>query len=343
MTTAYESARAQLQSSPRRWLITGAAGFIGSHLLEALLKLDQCVVGLDNFATGKQSNLDQVCVLVTPAQWSRFQFIEADIGEQTACERACRGVDYVLHQAALGSVPLSMEHPDRTHHSNVTGFLNLLMAARDAAVKRFVYASSCAVYGDDPSLPKTEDRVGRPLSPYAASKVMNELYADVFGRAFGFASIGLRYFNVFGPRQDPEGAYAAVIPKWIAALIRREPVFINGDGKTSRDFCYIENVVRANLLAATTSHAVAVNQVYNIAVGDRTTLNQLYDLLTRLMQRLDPELPDCRPEYRDFRPGDVRHSLADVRKAQRLLGYELAIRIEQGLETTVDWFVSNPC
>lgn len=339
--STYENVKAELQSSPKTWLVTGVAGFIGSNLLEALLKLGQRVVGLDNFSTGTKKNLNQVKALVSAGQWNAFQFVEADICELAACQDACRGVDYVLHQAALGSVPRSLDDPVGTHRSNVSGFLNVLEAARQAEVKRFIYASSSAVYGDDPGLPKVEDKIGRPLSPYAATKVMNEIYADAFARAYGFPSIGLRYFNVFGARQDPEGAYAAVIPKWIAALLRSEPVFINGDGKTSRDFCHVDNVVQANLLAATTGNSEAVNQVYNIAVGERTTLNELYQILSRLLRRRDPSFAERRPVYRDFRPGDVRHSLADISRAQRLLGYEVTQRIEQGLEIALEWYIKN--
>ena len=284
--STYEEIKARLKREPKAWLVTGVAGFIGSHLLEALLKLDQRVVGLDNFSTGRKLNLDQVRELVSEQQWQRFQFLEGDVAELAMCAKACRGVEVVLHEAALGSVPLSMAEPLRCHESNVTGFLNLLVAAREAKVQRVVFASSSAVYGDDPVLPKIEDQLGRPLSPYAASKVMDEVYADVFASAFGVASVGLRYFNVFGPRQDPEGAYAAVIPKWLAALLRPEPVRINGTGETSRDFCFIENIVQSNLLAATTQNPQAVNQVYNIGLGQETTLNELFDLLKRVLRRL---------------------------------------------------------
>jgi len=339
--STYENVKGELQSSPKTWLVTGVAGFIGSNLLETLLKLGQRVVGLDDFSTGTKKNLDQVKALVSARQWNAFRFVEADICDLAACQSACRGVDYVLHQAALGSVPRSLDDPAGSHRSNATGFLNVLEAARQAGVKRFIYASSSAVYGDDPSLPKVEEKLGRPLSPYAATKVMNEIYADVFARAYGFPSIGLRYFNVFGARQDPEGAYAAVIPKWIAALLRREPVYINGDGETSRDFCYIDNVVQANLLAATTRNPEAVNQVYNIAVGERTTLNNLYQILSRLLRQRDPGLPERRPVYRDFRPGDVRHSLADIGKAQRLLGYEPTCKIQPGLDRALEWYKDN--
>lgn len=339
--SAWEQLAAELPRAPRAWLVTGVAGFIGSNLLETLLRLEQRVVGLDNFATGKRANLGQVRARVTPQQWARFTFIEGDICDLVACRRACAGVDVVLHQAALGSVPRSMEAPLDTHAANVTGFLHMLVAARDAGVKRFVYASSSAVYGDSPDLPKTEERIGRPLSPYAASKWMNEIYADTFARVYGIESIGLRYFNVFGPRQDPDGPYAAVIPQWIAALLRQQPVFINGDGETSRDFCYIENVVQANLLAATTPNPAAINQVFNVALGRRTTLNELFALIQTALRRRDPSLPETQPRYRDFRPGDVRHSLADIAKARRLLGYEPMCSVEEGLERAIDWYRQN--
>ena len=339
--SAYEKLQVDLKAAPRKWLVTGAAGFIGSNLLETLLRLNQTVIGLDNFATGKRKNLEEVQARVAPEQWARCRCIAGDITEMAVCQNACEGVDFVLHQAALGSVPRSMTDPVGSHHSNVTGFLNMLLAARDAKVRRFVYASSSAVYGDHPALPKVEDEVGHPLSPYAATKVMNEVYADAFAQAYGLPSVGLRYFNVFGPRQDPGGAYAAVIPKWIAALLKRETVYINGDGETSRDFCYVENVVQANLLAATSEDREAVNQAYNIAVGERTTLNELFQHLQSALRRRDPALPEQKPVHRDFRSGDVRHSLADISKAQRLLGYEPTRRIQEGLEIALDWYKRN--
>jgi UDP-N-acetylglucosamine 4-epimerase len=275
---------------------------------------------------------------VGTAQWARFHFSEGDIASPEACRQACEKVDIVLHQAALGSVPLSMTDPQACHRSNVTGFLNMLVAARDAGVKRFVYASSCAVYGDNPALPAVENSIGRPLSPYALSKGMNEAYADVFARVYGFPCIGLRYFNVFGPRQDPEGAYAAVIPKWVASLLKREPVFINGDGETSRDFCFVEDVAQANLLAGTTANAEAFNQVCNVALGKQTTLNELFRLLKNNLQKHDPSLLNCQPVYQDFRPGDIRHSRADISKARRLLGYAPGHGVEQGLEAAMNWY-----
>ena len=339
--SAYENLKQDLRSQPRKWLVTGVGGFIGSGLLQKLLELDQQVVGLDNFSTGHKKNLQQVEALVRQERWKKFQFIEGDIRKLADCKCACAGADFVLHQAALGSVPRSMLDPITSHDSNVTGFLNMLVAARDAKAKRFVYASSSAIFGDHPELPKVEEKIGNVLSPYAATKKMNEIYADVFARAYNFESIGLRYFNVFGPRQDPEGAYAAVIPKWIAAILKREPVHINGDGETSRDFCFVENVVQANLLAATTTNSDAVNQAYNIAVGERTTLNELFALLQSGLRKRDASLPDQKPVYQDFRSGDVRHSLADISKANRLLGYEPAYRIREGLEMAMDWYKQN--
>jgi len=339
--TALKDRFAPLAREPRTWLVTGAAGFIGSNLVEALLALGQKVVGLDNFATGFRHNLDQVQEAAGAQAWQRFAFIEGDIRRLADCERACKGVDYVLHQAALGSVPRSIENPIATHDANVTGFLHMLVAARDAGVKRFVYAASSAAYGDWPGLPKVEDKIGRPLSPYAAGKHMNEIYADVFGRCYGLETVGLRYFNVFGPRQDPDGAYAAVIPKWIAAMLRGQTVYINGDGETSRDFCYIDNVVQANLLSATVANAEAVNQVYNVAVGGQTTLNELHAMLVRELSRHDPSFKPAPPVHRDFRAGDVRASRADISKIQRLLGYEATISASQGLERAIDWYVAR--
>ena len=337
----YNDLQGELRGAPKTWLVTGVAGFIGSNLLETLLALDQQVVGLDNFSTGYKRNLVQVQSLVSPKQWARFRLLEGDISDPAVCREACFGIDFVLHEAALGSVPASMANPIAAHQSNVTGFVNILAAARDAGTKQFVYASSSAVYGDDPELPKIEEKIGQPLSPYAATKFMNEVYAAVFARAYGFHSIGLRYFNVFGPRQDPEGAYAAVIPKWIAALLKREPIYINGDGETTRDFCYIKNVVQANLLAAATANPKALDQVYNIALGERTSLNELFDMLQKALRQGDPGLPEQKPIYREFRAGDVRHSLADINKAKRLLGYVPTHRIDQGLELAMGWYRQN--
>ena len=340
--TSYGKVQNELRTAPKTWLVTGVAGFIGSHLLEALLKLDQRVIGLDNFSAGKKSNLKEVQSGLSKNEWSRFELVEADTSDLSACRRACTKVAFVLHQAALGSVPRSIEDPLTTHHSNVAGFFNLLLAAREAGTERFVYASSSAVYGDQPGLPKTEDKIGQPLSPYAASKIIDEIYAQAFARAYGFPIIGLRYFNVFGPRQDPEGAYAAGIPKWTSALLKGEAVTINGDGETSRDFCFIENVVQANLLAATTTNAEALNQCYNIAAGHRTTLNELFHLLSELVRREKPSLQINKPLYRDFRPGDIRHSHADITKARSLLGYELSKDLSQGLEVTVKSEIRRP-
>lgn len=337
--SAYETLKKQLQLEPKIWLITGAAGFIGSNLLETLLKLNQRVVGLDNFSTGHQRNLNEVKTEVTPQQWAQFCFIEGDIRKLEDCRKACEGVDYVLHQAALGSVPRSLEDPINANSVNIDGFLNMLVAARDAKVNSFVYAASSSTYGDHPGLPKLEDRIGKPLSPYAVTKYVNELYADVFARCYGFQAIGLRYFNVFGKRQDPNGPYAAVIPKWIAAMIKGDPVYINGDGETSRDFCYVENAVQANLLAATTSNAAAKNQVYNVAVGDRTTLNQLYFLLRDNLSRSFPAIKDAQSVYREFREGDVRHSQADIARAETLLGYQPQYRFSQGLQEMMSWWL----
>ncbi|HEY9102134.1 SDR family oxidoreductase [Chitinimonas sp.] len=340
-TGAYGQVCAHLRQQPTRWLVTGAAGFIGSHLAETLLKLDQQVVGLDNFSTGYQRNLDEIQRQVSAEQWSRFRFQRADIRDLEACRAAVQGVDYVLHQAALGSVTRSIEDPLLTHASNIDGFLNMLVAARDAGVKRFVYAASSSTYGDHPGLPKVEDAIGRPLSPYAVTKYVNELYADVFGRCYGFGSIGLRYFNIFGARQDPEGAYAAVIPCWVKAMLLGERVAINGDGETSRDFCFVENAVQANILAATTQNADAINQVYNIAVNDRTTLNQLFTILRDTLAGSHPELAELQPAYQDFRAGDVRHSQADISKANRLLGYVPSHRLSDGVKVAMPWYKAH--
>ena len=336
--TAYQELLKRLPAEPRTWLVTGVAGFIGSNLLEALLKLDQRVVGLDNFATGFRHNLDEVQGLVTPAQWARFTFIEGDIRNLDDCRRACEGVDYVLQQAALGSVPRSLADPITTNGTNIGGFLNMLVAARDAKVKSFTYAASSSTYGDHPALPKIEDRIGKPLSPYAVTKVVNEMYADTFARNYDFQTIGLRYFNVFGRRQTPNGAYAAVIPKWTGAMINGEEIFINGDGETSRDFCYIENAVQANLLAATTTDAAALNQIYNVAVGDRTTLNDLFRLIRDNLSTQGVSA-GLKPTYRDFRAGDVRHSQADISKARQLLGYAPAFDIRAGIAEAMPWYV----
>lgn len=339
MAGKYLELQAELKACPRTWLITGVAGFIGSNLLETLLKLGQRVVGLDNFATGKLGNLEEVRGLVGEERWRDFVFIEGDIRNLADCQAACAGADYVLHQAALGSVPRSLEEPITTNEANITGFLNMLTAARDAKVRRFVYAASSSTYGDHPALPKVEDQIGKPLSPYAVTKYVNELYAEVFARCYGFEAIGLRYFNIFGRRQDPDGAYAAVIPKWFSALLSDEVVYINGDGETSRDFCYIDNAVQANLLAACTTNSAAANQVYNIAVGDRTTLNQLYALVREQVAGMKPEAANASPVYRGFRAGDVRHSLADIEKVRRLLGYEPTHTVHTGLAEAARWYI----
>ncbi len=336
--SAYQDLAAELASRPRIWLVTGSAGFIGSNLLEALLRLNQVVIGLDNFSTGSERTLKEVRALVGPAQWKNCLHIKGDTRDPDTCRRAANGVDFILHHAALGSVPRSLAHPLDSHSANVTGFLNMLVAAKEAGVKRIVYASSSSVYGDHPDLPKVEHKTGRCLSPYAATKWMNEVYADVFSRCYGLETIGLRYFNVFGPRQDPAGPYAAVIPRWISAMRRHEPVWINGDGQTSRDFCYVANVVQANLLAATTPTPAALNQVYNIAVHARTSLDELFRLLTRKLAPFCPGLGRLQPRYREFRAGDVKHSEADIAKARTLLGYEPSHTIEQGLSEVIEWY-----
>ena len=371
--SSYDDLQTELKARPRTWLVTGVAGFIGSNLLETLLKLDQHVVGLDNFSTGHRHNLDEVQTLVSAEQWARFRFIEGDIRNLVDCQRACTGVDYVLHQAALGSVPRSIADPLATHASNVDGFINMLVAARDAKVKRVVYASSSSVYGDEPNLPKVEERIGNPLSPYAATKRMNEIYADVFARTYGMSLVGLRYFNVFGPRQDPNGAYAAVIPKWFASLLRDEPVYINGDGETSRDFCYIANTVQANLLAAavepqreilkteklkaeigqpalenqvsdvsvSASQRFSISRVYNVALGHRTTLNELYAKIRALVATQKPAVAGREPIYREERKGDVRHSLANTTRMIGDTGYVPTHTISEGLAEAAEWYLQR--
>lgn len=336
--TKYETIQQDLLANPKTWLVTGVAGFIGSNLLEHLLKINQTVVGLDNFATGHQHNLDEVKAEVSAEQWQRFTFIEGDIRDLDKCHQAVNGVDYVLHQAALGSVPRSINDPITSNDVNISGFLNMLVAARDANVKSFTYAASSSTYGDHPALPKVEENIGNPLSPYAVTKYVNELYADVFARTYDFKTIGLRYFNVFGKRQDPNGAYAAVIPKWTVAMIQGEDVFINGDGETSRDFCFIENVVQMNILAATATDE-AIDNVFNVAVGDRTTLNTLYSSIQIALNSNDV-VNDSQPTYREFRGGDVRHSQADISKATSLLGYEPHFRISDGIDKAMPWYVN---
>jgi len=343
--TKYKELQEHLQNNQNIWLITGVAGFIGSNLLETLLILNQKVVGLDNFDTGHQHNIDQALEDAQQATGkdlsNNFKFIDGDIRELKDCEQACDGVDYVLHQAALGSVPRSIEDPINTNRANIDGFLNMLVASKDANVKRFVYAASSSTYGDHPDLPKIEDKIGSPLSPYAVTKVVNELYAQVFAKTYGFKTIGLRYFNIFGKRQDPNGAYAAVIPKWVAAILNQEQVFINGDGETSRDFCYIDNTVQMNLLAATTDNDKATDQVYNVALNDRTSLNRLYQMIEeRLIQRTQG-LERKNPIFRDFRVGDVRHSQANIDKAIELLKYQPKYKIEKGMDEAMDWYVKS--
>jgi UDP-N-acetylglucosamine 4-epimerase len=336
----FQEIKLHLMTHQHHWLITGVAGFIGSNLLESLLDLNQKVTGLDNFSTGHQYNLAQVEHIVGPEAWRNFTLIQGDIRAPEDCAAACDGVDYVLHHAALGSISRSIEDPVLTNENNVTGFLNMLVAARDAKVKRFVYAASSSTYGDHPGLPKVEAIIGNPLSPYAVSKYVNELYASVFSRCYGVETIGLRYFNIFGPRQDPKGAYAAVIPQWIAAMIQNRPLHINGDGETSRDFCFIENVIQANLLAATADKAAA-DQVYNVALNDRTSLNQLHEMMRLLLLAKFPRLHDHQPQYVDFRQGDIRNSQADISKAMTLLGYEPTHRIKAGLQQAMDWYISH--
>jgi UDP-N-acetylglucosamine/UDP-N-acetylgalactosamine 4-epimerase len=339
--TAYERVSKSLAENPRRWLVTGAAGFIGSNLVERLLRMGQVVVGLDNLSTGHLRNLDDVQQQLGSDAWDRFTFLEGDIQDPEMCRAACDGVDFVLHQAALGSVPRSLKDPVSTNASNVTGFLQILVAARDAGVRRFVYAASSSTYGDHPGLPKVEDRIGRPLSPYAVTKYVNELYARVFEDAYGIETVGLRYFNVFGRRQDPDGAYAAVIPKWIGNLLEGRRCQINGDGETSRDFCYVDNAVQANILAATAEGEGVTGEVYNVAVGDRTTLVDLFHMIRSGLTTYLPTVADVEPEFAPFREGDVRHSQADVGKAARLLGYAPTHSVQAGLDEALEWYVAD--
>jgi UDP-N-acetylglucosamine 4-epimerase len=341
MDDRYQESLAALRTRPRIWLVTGVAGFIGSNLLEALLRTGQRVVGLDNFATGRQSNLDDVRIQVGAEAWGRFEFHEGDITDLETCRKVCTGVDFVLHEAALGSVPRSIADPITSNRANVDGFLNMLVAAKDAHESRFVYAGSSSTYGDHPALPKVEDRIGHPISPYAVTKYVNELYAHVFAMTYGFKPIGLRYFNVFGRRQNPAGAYAAVIPRWIGELLDGQPSTINGDGETSRDFCFVENVIQANILAATTENEEALDQIYNVAYGGRTTLNELHALIRDGLAEVYPHLAGIEPAYAPFRQGDVRHSLADIEKAALLLGYRPSYSIRDGLKATLSWYVSQ--
>jgi len=341
----------KLKKNKKKWLITGVAGFIGSNLLDYLLSLDQKVIGLDNFSLGYKKNLDEVKSNCNKSQWDNFEFIEGDICDFNLCQEICEDVDYVLHQAALGSVPRSIEAPQNTHQSNVNGFLNMLMASKESKVKGFVYAASSSTYGDHPGLPKVEHKIGNPLSPYAVSKYVNELYADVFATCYNFPSIGLRYFNVFGPRQDPTGAYAAVIPLWISSLINNNELYINGDGETSRDFCYIDNVIQANMLAATfndntinedDSHNAKLHEVFNIAYGERTTLNELFNNLKNILIKKNIDMKNIKPIYKDYREGDVRHSLADISKARDFLGYIPQYSAKEGLMKAMSWYMNNP-
>ena len=341
LPSAYQTLQQALRQTPRTWLVTGVAGFIGGHLLETLLGLGQRVVGLDNFATGHQHNLNDVRALVGEAAWLRFRLHEGDIRVAADCLAACADVDFVLHQAALGSVPRSLADPVTTNDVNIGGFLNMAVAARDAKVKRFVYAASSSTYGDHPGLPKVEDVIGNPLSPYAVTKYVNELYAAVFARSYGLASIGLRYFNVFGARQDPDGAYAAVIPRWAASMLGGQPVYINGDGQTSRDFCFVANAVQANLLAATSTSPDAVDQIYNVAVGDQTTLNEMHAMLANELLACRPGLTIGAPVHRDFRAGDVRHSLADISKARQRLGFVPTHDIRSGMALVARWYAGR--
>jgi UDP-N-acetylglucosamine 4-epimerase len=334
--TAYERIQVELPKDPKTWLVTGVAGFIGSNILEKLLKLDQRVVGLDNFATGHQKNLDEVQGLVTQGQWKRFTFIKGDIRNLNDCKEACSDVDYVLHQAALGSVPRSLEDPIVANETNISGFLNMLVAARDAKVKSFTYAASSSTYGDHPDLPKVEEKIGKPLSPYAVTKYVNEVYSDVFARCYGFNTIGLRYFNVYGPRQDPNGAYAAVIPKWIASMIEGKDIYINGDGETSRDFTYISDVVQANILSAN-AYPQALNNIYNIAVGESTSLNQLFEIINKYLIQNSIKTNSVK-SYKNFREGDVRYSLAAINKAKKLLGYKPYFSLSMGIDKSIRWY-----
>ncbi|MDB9997888.1 NAD-dependent epimerase/dehydratase family protein [bacterium] len=345
--TEYDLLQEHLKTNQNTWLVTGVAGFIGSNLLEKLLILNQKVVGLDNFDTGNQFNINEAIADANKATGkdlsNNFKFINGDIRKLEDCQKACSGIDYVLHQAALGSVPRSIKDPINTNNANINGFLNMLVASKDSNIKRFVYAASSSTYGDHPDLPKIEDKIGSPLSPYAVTKLVNELYANVFAKTYDFKTIGLRYFNIFGKRQDPNGAYAAVIPKWVAAILSKEDVFINGDGETSRDFCYIDNTVQMNLLAATTDNDKATDQVYNVALNDRTSLNKLYEMIEERLIHRTENLKKKKPIYRDFRAGDVRHSQANINKAQTLLHYQPNYKISEGLDEAMDWYVKNLC
>ena len=337
---SYIKIKNNLLNEPKTWLITGVAGFNGSNLLQELLTLNQNVVGADNFSTGSQLNLDEVEKQVSKAQWKRFNFYKGNVANVNFCKLICADIDYVLHQAALGSVPRSIKDPIKTNNSNITGFLSMLIAARDSNVENFVYAASSSTYGDHKALPKKESRIGKPLSPYAITKYVNELYADIFFKSYDFNTIGLRYFNVFGRRQSPNGSYAAVIPRWLSAISANEPVYINGDGSTSRDFCYIENAVQANILAACCRDKDALNQIYNVALGDRTSLKELYSILVKEISK-HMEIDKKLLEFREFRVGDVLHSQADISKARKLLGYRPTHKIRQGIKELVLWHINK--
>jgi len=339
--SAFDELLKSFKTNQSRWLVTGTAGFIGSNLAEFLLKHNQKVIGLDNFSTGYQKNIDAIYNAIDSKYHANFEFIEGDICDLSTCKKVCEHVDMILHQAALGSVPRSIEDPITSNLSNVTGFLNLLTTAKDKNIRRFIYASSSAVYGDSKELPKVESNIGDPLSPYAVTKRTNELYAKVFASTYGVEVIGLRYFNVFGQRQDPQGAYAAVIPKWIQALLNNEPVYIYGDGETSRDFCYIDNVIQANLLAASTNNQEALGEVFNVAVSDRTTLNELYTLIHDELEAALPNFQRQQVSYQDFREGDIRHSNANISKAKKLLGYEPTHTISNGMHLSIKWYIKN--
>ncbi|MCB0391661.1 MAG: SDR family oxidoreductase [Bdellovibrionales bacterium] len=331
----------ELAETKKVWLVTGCAGFIGTNLVKKLISLNQKVVGLDNFSTGLKSNIEFLNQLASTNPNSSFEFYEGDIRALEDCQKAMSDVDFVLHQAALGSVPRSIKNPLASHESNVSGFLNVLWAAKESGIQRVVYASSSSIYGDNPNLPKVEHSIGKPLSPYAATKFMNEVYADVFAKTYGLETIGLRYFNVFGPHQQPNGPYAAVIPKWIGLMLEQKPITIFGDGETSRDFCFIDNVVQMNLKCATTKNKNAANQEYNVAYHQQTSLNQLFYMIKEMLMELEPNINFHEPQYEDFRAGDVRHSLADINKGSQLIGYEPTDDIESGLRKSIKWYIEN--
>ena len=337
----YNKIKKQLKENQKSWLITGVAGFIGSNLLEELLKLNQKVIAIDNFATGHRYNLEQVKQAVTKEQWDKFTFVEGDISDFSTCHSVTKDVDIILHQAALGSVPRSIDNPIVSNNANVTGFLNIISAAKDNGIKRFVYASSSSVYGDSKELPKVEERTGNVLSPYAVTKATNELYANVFNKQYGMETIGLRYFNVFGKRQDPNGAYAAVMPKWISQMLHGEDVYINGDGETSRDFTYIDNVVQMNIMSGMTTNQDSFGQVYNTAAGGRETLNNLFEAIKSELESNIENLTIPKPIYRDFRAGDIRHSNANIEKAKKYIGYKPTHTLKEGLVESIEWYIND--